>query len=139
MHGPGGEPGRPCEHGTGRRTTATPRTLRSGQQREPDVLEPSHRRRDPRAQALVHGRQLRLRPARSGTLTINGALVQNFRGAVGTTSNGKIYTGYLKNYTYDDRLAYLLPPYLFDISTGGWEVDRETLCDPGRDAADGGC
>ena len=67
-----------------------------------------------------------------GTLTINGAVVQNFRGTVGTVdSGGNIYTGYLKDYTYDDRLAYLLPPYLFDISTGGWEVDRETLCDPG--------
>ncbi len=66
-----------------------------------------------------------------GNLTINGALVQNFRGTVGTVSGGSIYTGYLKNYTYDNRLAYLLPPYLFDISTGGWEVDRETLCDPG--------
>ncbi len=67
-----------------------------------------------------------------GTLTINGAIVQNYRGAVGTVdSGGNIYTGYLKNYTYDNRLAYLLPPYLFDISTGGWEVDRETLCDPG--------
>jgi hypothetical protein len=67
-----------------------------------------------------------------GTLTINGAIVQDYRGAVGTVdSNGNIYTGYVKDYTYDDRLAYLLPPYLFDISTGGWEVDRETLCDPG--------
>ena len=64
-----------------------------------------------------------------GSLTINGALVQNFRGAVGTSDgNGNIQTGYVKSYTYDDRLAYLLPPYLFDISTGGWEVDRETLC-----------
>ena len=64
-----------------------------------------------------------------GSLTINGALVQNFRGAVGTSDgSGNIFTGYVKSYTYDDRLAYLLPPYLFDISTGGWEVDRETLC-----------
>ncbi len=68
----------------------------------------------------------------TGTLTINGAIVQNFRGAVGTVNgNGNIYTGYLKNYSYDNRLAYLLPPYLFDISTGGWEADRETLCTPG--------
>lgn len=75
-----------------------------------------------------------------GTLTINGAIVQNFRGAVGTVdSNGNIYTGYLKDYTYDDRLAYLLPPYLFDISTGGWEVDRETLCDPGGSSSATAC
>lgn len=67
-----------------------------------------------------------------GTLTVNGSIVQNFRGAVGTFGgNGSIQTGYLKNYSYDDRLTYLLPPYLFDISTGGWEVNRETLCTPG--------
>ncbi len=67
-----------------------------------------------------------------GSLTVNGSIVQNFRGAVGTfDSNGVIQTGYAKNYSYDDRLTYLLPPYLFDISTGGWEVNRENLCTPG--------
>jgi hypothetical protein len=64
-----------------------------------------------------------------GTLTVNGAIIQYFRGAVGTVNgSGQVQTGYLKNYTYDDRLAYLLPPYLFDISNGGWEVNRQTLC-----------
>jgi len=68
----------------------------------------------------------------TGNLNIYGAIVQNFRGAVGTVNgSGSINSGYLKNYNYDDRLSYLLPPYLFDISTGGWEVDRETLCTPG--------
>lgn len=66
-----------------------------------------------------------------GNLTINGALVQNFRGAVGTTGGAQGSTGYLKNYTYDSRLSFLLPPYLFDISTGGWHIVRETLCVPG--------
>jgi hypothetical protein len=66
------------------------------------------------------------------TLTVYGAIAQNFRGAVGTVSgSGGNATGYLKNYNYDNRLAYLLPPYLFDISTGGWEVERETLCTVG--------
>lgn len=76
-------------------------------------------------------------------LTVNGAIVQNYRGAVGTvggsgdaTTNG---TGYLKNYNYDNRLAYLLPPYLFDISTGGWEVDRETLCTPNGGSSSAAC
>jgi len=66
------------------------------------------------------------------TLTVHGAIAQYYRGVVGTvggsgdaTTNA---TGYLKSYNYDRRLAYLLPPYLFDISTGGWEVERETLC-----------
>ena len=61
-----------------------------------------------------------------GSLTVNGAIAQYFRGAVGTTAS----TGYLKNYTYDDRLAVLSPPYLFDISTADWQLSRETLCTP---------
>jgi hypothetical protein len=61
-----------------------------------------------------------------GTLTVNGAIAQFFRGAVGTTGG----TGYVKNYTYDDRLAVLLPPFLFDIATSGWHTVRETLCIP---------
>jgi len=61
-----------------------------------------------------------------GNLTVNGAIAQYFRGAVGTTGN----TGYLKNYTYDDRLKVLSPPYLFDISTADWQLSRETLCTP---------
>jgi hypothetical protein len=61
-----------------------------------------------------------------GTLTVNGAIAQFFRGAVGTTGG----TGYVKNYTYDDRLAVLLPPFLFDIATSGWHTVRETLCVP---------
>jgi hypothetical protein len=38
--------------------------------------------------------------------------------------------GYLKNYNYDDRLAVLLPPYLFDLQNTQWAVFRETLCSP---------
>ncbi len=62
-----------------------------------------------------------------GNLIVNGAIAQYFRGAVGTTAG----TGYLKNYTYDSRLAVLLPPYLFDIASSGWHIVRETLCVPG--------
>jgi hypothetical protein len=68
-----------------------------------------------------------------GALTINGAIAQYFRGAVGEqeTYNGTTYeTGYLKNYTYDNRLEYLLPPYLFDITSGAWQLGRQTLCVP---------
>ena len=39
-------------------------------------------------------------------------------------------TATLKNYNYDDRLANILPPYLFDISDSGWHISRETLCTP---------
>ncbi len=59
-------------------------------------------------------------------LTVDGAIAQRYRGIVGTVAGA----GYVKNYTYDDRLKVLLPPYLFSISTAGWEVSRETLCTP---------
>jgi hypothetical protein len=59
-------------------------------------------------------------------LTVHGAIAQRYRGIVGTVAGA----GYIKNYFYDDRLKVLLPPYLFSISTAGWEVSRETLCTP---------
>jgi Tfp pilus assembly protein PilX len=59
-----------------------------------------------------------------GTLTVHGAIAQYFRGIVGTVGS----TGYLKNYNYDNRLALILPPYLFDLQNTEWTVFRETLC-----------
>ncbi|MDX6584246.1 MAG: hypothetical protein QOI10_3430 [Solirubrobacterales bacterium] len=67
----------------------------------------------------------------TGNLTVNGAIAQLFRGTVGTTSGGSSVTGYLKNYTYDDRLAVQQPPYLFDIASAAWREVRETGCVPG--------
>jgi type II secretory pathway pseudopilin PulG len=65
----------------------------------------------------------------SGTLTVHGAIAQYFRGPVGQpNSSGGILNGYAKDYNYDDRLANILPPYLFDISNSGWHVSRETVC-----------
>ena len=58
-----------------------------------------------------------------GTLTVNGAIAQKFRGAVGTTGG----TGYLKDYNYDDRLRYQEPPHFFDPVQSAWHVQRETL------------
>ena len=55
-------------------------------------------------------------------------IAQLFRGTVGTTSGGSSVTGYLKNYTYDDRLAVQQPPYLFDLASASWRVVRETGC-----------
>jgi Tfp pilus assembly protein PilX len=62
-----------------------------------------------------------------GNLTVNGAIVQKFRGPVGTGGNSPV-TGYLKAYTYDDRLKYLAPPYLFDIISAAWNLTRENQC-----------
>jgi hypothetical protein len=67
--------------------------------------------------------------ASPGNLNIHGAIAQYYRGAV-STGSGSPSTGYAKNYNYDDRLASLLPPYLFDISNSGWHISRETLCVP---------
>jgi Tfp pilus assembly protein PilX len=72
-----------------------------------------------------------------GNLTINGAIAQNFRGAVGRSGNPP--NGYIKKYTYDDRLKVTLPPHLFDIATSGWHVVRETQCVPAGTSAASAC
>jgi hypothetical protein len=59
---------------------------------------------------------------RAGTLTVNGAIVQRFRGAVGTSSGGTIVTGFVKDYWYDDRLRYRSPPYFLNPLKSKWEV-----------------
>ena len=58
-----------------------------------------------------------------GTLTVNGAISQKFRGAVGTTGG----TGYIKDDNYDDRLRFQEPPHFFDPIQSSWHVQRETL------------
>jgi Tfp pilus assembly protein PilX len=58
-----------------------------------------------------------------GNLTVNGAISQKFRGAVGTTGG----TGYIKDYNYDDRLRFQEPPHFFDPTQSAWHVQRETL------------
>jgi hypothetical protein len=70
-----------------------------------------------------------------GSLTVNGAIAQKYRGPVGTGS-GTPTTGYSKVYGYDDRLHVLLPPYLFDIVTSAWQLSRETLCTASAAATD---
>jgi Tfp pilus assembly protein PilX len=62
-----------------------------------------------------------------GTLTVNGAISQKFRGPVGTFSGSTTVTGYSKNYNYDDRLRYLEPPHFLDPVQVAWHIQRETL------------
>jgi hypothetical protein len=50
-------------------------------------------------------------------LNITGAIAQRFRGPVGTGGGS---SGYLKNYMYDDRLAWLQPPYFLTPSSSPW-------------------
>ncbi len=53
-----------------------------------------------------------------GTLNVNGAIAQKFRGTVGTGSGGSVSTGYAKNYQYDQRFRYTGPPkFLSPVST----------------------
>jgi hypothetical protein len=57
---------------------------------------------------------------RLGTLTVNGAIVQKYRGPVGQGS--PIVDGFVKNYWYDDRLRYLSPPYFLDPVRAEWQT-----------------
>jgi hypothetical protein len=61
-----------------------------------------------------------------GTLTVEGAIAQKFRGPVGTFSGGSTASGYSKNYEYDDRLRYIEPPSFLDPVTKSWVIGRET-------------
>lgn len=58
-----------------------------------------------------------------GTLTVNGAIAMKYRGPVGTIGSA----GYLKNYTYDDRLRYLQPPSFIEPAESDWVIGRLTL------------
>jgi hypothetical protein len=60
-----------------------------------------------------------------GTLTVNGAIAQHFRGPVGT-GGGQVATGYVKNYTYDDRYKLISPPYFLSPIQTQWVVARFT-------------
>jgi hypothetical protein len=57
-----------------------------------------------------------------GTLNVTGVLAQQYRGPVGTNSNGVIVSGFSKNYTYDQRLRYLSPPYFLDPVASQWGI-----------------
>jgi type II secretory pathway pseudopilin PulG len=62
------------------------------------------------------------RGAALGTLTINGAFAQRFRGIVGTFSNGTLNSGYAKGYSYDQRLKYLSPPKFLDPVASSFQI-----------------
>jgi hypothetical protein len=66
--------------------------------------------------------------AKMGTLTVSGGLAQEYRGTVGTTSNGTVVNGYAKNYNYDDRLRYEEPPHFINPVQGSWRVQSEEEC-----------
>jgi len=70
-----------------------------------------------------------------GNLTVDGAIAQRFRGAVGqfnSSTNVKIH-GYSKDYKYDDRLRYRSPPYFLDPISAAWRVVRNNEQVPAAD------
>lgn len=62
----------------------------------------------------------------TGTLNVDGAIAQSYRGPVGRGGSGGIVNGYLKNYTYNDRLRYREPPFFIDPVQSSWRVARQT-------------
>ena len=62
------------------------------------------------------------------TLTVNGAIAQKYRGAVGTSGG----TGFNKDYNYDDRLRYRSPPYFLEPIAASWHVIRSNEQVPPR-------
>lgn len=59
-----------------------------------------------------------------GTLTVDGTIAQKFRGPVGRGSGSTITSGYLKAYTYDDRLRLREPPHFLDPVQASWRIQR---------------
>jgi type II secretory pathway pseudopilin PulG len=57
-----------------------------------------------------------------GTLSVTGTMAQKYRGVVGI---GGGTTGFIKNYTYDDRLRYRSPPKFLNPVNTAWNVARE--------------
>jgi hypothetical protein len=68
-----------------------------------------------------------------GTLTINGAIAQKFRGTVSTFSSGStVATGYAKDYNYNRTLRYREPPYFIAPTESAWKIVRQNEQVPAR-------
>jgi len=84
------------------------------------VLGNTNRRIDAAILSVAHSFQVqnfRVGGAR-GTLTLNGAIAQVYRGAVATTRGNTLTSGYLKNYLYDKRFQFAAPPkFLSPVTT----------------------
>jgi hypothetical protein len=57
-----------------------------------------------------------------GTLTVYGAIAQDWRGAVGLFNSGtdQVVSGYSKYYLWDSRLDYVTVPYYLNPGTPSW-------------------
>ena len=61
-----------------------------------------------------------------GTLTVDGAIAQRYRGPVGQGVGGSSAAhGYIKDYVYNDRLKFREPPYFLDPVQSAWRIARQ--------------
>ncbi|GIG39815.1 hypothetical protein Cph01nite_15770 [Cellulomonas phragmiteti] len=84
------------------------------------LLSGSNRRIDAAILSVAHTFMVQNynRGSARGTLTVNGAIGQKFRGPVGTGSGASMTTGYGKDYNYDERFRYTAPPkFLSPVTT----------------------
>ncbi len=61
----------------------------------------------------------------SGTLTIYGAIAQQYRGIVRRTTSSYV-TGYAKDYNYDNRLKVQSPPHFLDPVQSAWLASSQS-------------
>jgi Tfp pilus assembly protein PilX len=67
-----------------------------------------------------------------GTLTVNGAIAQKFRGTVGQHSGGTPIHGYAKDYNYNDELRFREPPHFVNPTESPWRIVRQNEQVPAR-------
>lgn len=67
-----------------------------------------------------------------GTLTVNGAIAQKYRGPVLQLSGTTPLSGYIKAYNYNNQLAYRSPPHFLDPVKSAWNLVRQTEQAPAR-------
>jgi Tfp pilus assembly protein PilX len=70
-----------------------------------------------------------------GTLHVNGAIAQNYRGPVSRDNTGipgPPFSGYDKDYTYDSQLKYRSPPHFLDPVAAQWRVQTFSEQVPAR-------
>jgi len=69
-----------------------------------------------------------------GTLTVDGAIAQRYRGPVGQGVGGSSADhGYIKSYQYNDRLKFREPPFFLDPVQSAWRVARQNEQVPAND------
>jgi hypothetical protein len=100
--------------------------VNAGGQNLADSRNPTNFFQDPRIDAaiLALGHSFIVqnydRGAALGTITVNGAIAQKWRGPVGTFGGSS--TGYLKDYNYDVRLQFSSPPHAATLSSASFRV-----------------